>query len=189
MSWSVSIASRCPGGWAVFEPVRCRERVLFLARRKKKCCHLVLASKICSSALLGRSLANLFYFLSLPSIVRGFCCAWTSRSVRGSMGARRGRACGVMGWALCAELFIPTGVGLQGEKVGEVGSMYQAWRTVLPVLAFSNSFASSKNNHEMLWWFALGLVIRRPIAVKSSGLTRARRRPRRQHLPGRAGPP
>ena len=45
------------------------------------------------------------------------------------MGARRGRACGVMGWALCAELFIPTGVGLQGEKVGEVGSRYQAWRT------------------------------------------------------------
>ena len=33
------------------------------------------------------------------------------------MGARCGRACVVVSWALCAELFVPTGVGLQGKSV------------------------------------------------------------------------
>ena len=64
--------------------------------------------------------------------MRWFCYVWAPRSVRGSMGTRRGRACLVLCWVLCAGLFVPTEVGtkasleerlLLGTKPGEQPSI------------------------------------------------------------------
>ena len=68
----------------------------------------------------------IFKVFPFPSNVRGVCCGWAPRSVRGSVGTRRGRAC----FVLCVGHCLPGCSSLPGSgqarEGGEVAARYQA---------------------------------------------------------------
>ena len=104
----------------------------------RHCCILLFLSAPCPGVVVPAAvlpspsppppplLFMIFKVFPFPSNVRGVCCGWAPRSVRGSVGTRRGRAC----FVLCVGHCLPGCSSLPGSgqarEGGDVAARYQA---------------------------------------------------------------